>query len=102
LARAAYIGGTNDDTEGHSPWEAIALNTPVFHGPRTQNFTADFSQLNEHGLSHLSTKPDELAAALNELRKNPQPETTLVLQVEQQRVAALAHDLCNLIEPSHD
>ncbi len=102
LARAAYIGGTNDDTEGHSPWEAIALNTPVFHGPRTQNFTADFFQLNEHGLSHLSTRPDELAAALNELRKNPQPETTLVLQVEQQRVAALAHDLCNLIEPSHD
>jgi 3-deoxy-D-manno-octulosonic-acid transferase len=41
----ALIGGTFDATEGHNPWEAVALGTAVLHGPCTGNFAEDFATL---------------------------------------------------------
>jgi len=63
-ADAALIGGTFDDTEGHNPWEAAALETRILHGPRTANFAADFAALAAHGASTLVTNAAELGDAL--------------------------------------
>jgi 3-deoxy-D-manno-octulosonic-acid transferase len=49
LARAALIGGTYDDTEGHNPWEAVALKAAIIHGPRPANFATDYQVLDENG-----------------------------------------------------
>ncbi|MCF2905265.1 3-deoxy-D-manno-octulosonic acid transferase [Octadecabacter sp. CECT 8868] len=41
------IGGTFEPINGHNPWEAVALDCPVLHGPYVENFRADFSILDE-------------------------------------------------------
>ena len=64
LARAALIGGTNDDVEGHSPWEAINLGTAILHGPRVKNFKADYAELHMAGAAQRVTTPDMIVAAL--------------------------------------
>lgn len=63
LAQAALIGGTHDATEGHNPWEAVALDTAVFHGPHIANFVADYAALSDGGAVSVSD-PAELAAGL--------------------------------------
>lgn len=45
LAFLALIGGTLDGTQGHNPWEAVALGCPVVHGPYVANFALDFAAL---------------------------------------------------------
>ena len=44
-ATAALIGGSFNDVEGHNPWEAVALDCAVLHGPRTRNFAQDYAML---------------------------------------------------------
>lgn len=66
VAFAALIGGTFDDTQGHNPWEAVALNCAVLHGPNTRNFAKDFADLAAHDAARLVTTPDALADALTD------------------------------------
>jgi len=64
LSKAALIGGTNDQTEGHSPWEAAILNTAILHGPRTGNFTADFDALGAAGAAIKVRTAEDIVQAL--------------------------------------
>ncbi|SLN43233.1 3-deoxy-D-manno-octulosonic acid transferase [Pseudooctadecabacter jejudonensis] len=63
-ARAALIGGTFDATEGHNPWEAVALGCAIFHGPRTANFATDYKMLDNAGAALQVTNPKDLITAL--------------------------------------
>ena len=64
LSDFALIGGTFDSTEGHNPWEAVALETAVLHGPRTANFAEDFRKLDAAGGAILVENAAEVAIAL--------------------------------------
>lgn len=64
IAAAALIGGTFGNTEGHNPWEPVALGCPVLHGPRTANFKQDFETLGAANAAQLVDTPNALAAAL--------------------------------------
>ena len=64
-AQVALIGGTFDATEGHNPWEAVALDCAVIHGPRTANFATDFAQLGAADACSAVTDHASLAAALS-------------------------------------
>lgn len=45
IADIALVGGTFGPTEGHNPWEAIALGCGVLHGPGVANFARDYDHL---------------------------------------------------------
>lgn len=64
LARAALIGGTQDATQGHNPWEAAGLDCAILHGPQTANFAADFAALDGAGGALAVASPAQIAAAL--------------------------------------
>ncbi|SMP30147.1 3-deoxy-D-manno-octulosonic acid transferase [Shimia sagamensis] len=64
LAQVALIGGSFGDTEGHNPWEAIAVGCPVMCGPNTANFAQDYLQLEEEGLAHRIAGGDQAARQL--------------------------------------
>lgn len=64
LARAALIGGTQDATQGHNPWEAAGLDCAILHGPQTANFAADFAALAAAGAALPVHSAAQLATAL--------------------------------------
>ena len=64
IAKAALIGGTFNETEGHNPWEAAALGVPSFHGPRTNNFKHDFQELDKNMISTQVETASTLAYAV--------------------------------------
>lgn len=67
VAHLALVGGSFGETQGHNPWEAITLGCPVVSGPMTDNFVADYAQLQEAGLARCvekGTRSGELLAAL--------------------------------------
>lgn len=64
IARAALIGGTFDATEGHNPWEAVALGAAIFFGPCTANFATDFARLSRAGAALQIGSADDLVDAL--------------------------------------
>lgn len=63
---AALIGGTFDQTQGHNPWEAVALDCAVLHGAKLQNFAPDYAQLAEKNAARLITTYADLVAALDD------------------------------------
>jgi 3-deoxy-D-manno-octulosonic-acid transferase len=64
LTQVVYVGGTNGSTEGHNPWEPLALGAAVLHGPQTANFKEDYAALASADGAKLVNKPNELAALL--------------------------------------
>lgn len=64
LANAAVIGGTNSEVNGHNPWEAVSLGCPVLHGPKFENFEADYPLLDEAGGALSINSAEQLSAAL--------------------------------------
>ena len=62
MAEFALIGGTFCDIEGHNPWEAVNLNCPVLHGPRTANFAFDYRMLDGVGGALAIKGPKEIVA----------------------------------------
>lgn len=64
LTKVVYVGGTNGPTEGHNPWEPLALGAAVLHGPRTANFTEDYAALASADAARLVNEPNELADLL--------------------------------------
>lgn len=97
LAEVALIGGTSDDNEGHSPWEAINLDTAILHGPRTANFAADYVSLDAAGAAcpiRTSTEiTDALLRDLTAQRKNAKA----ILADYHIKTDHLAQDLLRLI-----
>lgn len=61
---AALIGGTFDATNGHNPWEAVAVGCPVLHGPRVKNFANDFEVLNAAQAVRPVERVDDIVTAL--------------------------------------
>ncbi len=96
LAHAALIGGTFGETEGHSPWEAAALNTAILHGPRTANFAPDFAALGAgEGAVAVSTAEDVVKALKGDLTKGAR-NAAAVRAAEGARTTALAQKLIAL------
>lgn len=96
LADAVLIGGTHDDTEGHSPWEAAALDTAVFHGPHVQNFKPDYAALHNAEAAIRVAKPKVLAGALDRDLSALRQNATGVIAQYRAQVDALAQDLLAL------
>lgn len=65
-AFAALIGGTFDTTQGHNPWEAVALDCAVLHGPNVDNFARDFAQLAAGNGARLVRDSSDLATSLKD------------------------------------
>ena len=103
LARAVLIGGTFSDIEGHNPWEAITLQTAVFHGPRTANFAPDFAALHEHNAALAVSNAAELVAALTgpDLKATINQANQLLSQTTE-KLSTLTTDLLALADRSND
>lgn len=97
LAQAALIGGTFGDTEGHSPWEAAALNTAILHGPRTANFAPDFVALAQGGGSIEVADAQDVVKALTGDLADIAARAATVRATEGARTAALAQKLIALV-----
>lgn len=66
LARATLVGGSFGPVEGHNPWEPVALNCAVVHGPRVANFARDYAVLHEAGAACEVADAAALVAALTD------------------------------------
>lgn len=66
VAQIALVGGSFGETQGHNPWEAIALGCPVTSGPNTGNFAADYARLQDAGLAHCVAADASAAEHLSE------------------------------------
>lgn len=64
LADTALIGGTFNDVQGHSPWEAAGLGCAILHGPNTGNFASDYTTLDRKHAALLVTSASEITDAL--------------------------------------
>ncbi len=98
LCDAVLIGGTFSAIEGHSPWEAAALNTAVLHGPRYGNFKDDYKALKDAGGAIEVSSADELLAAIRSpgLDQTAENAKTCVAAATA-RTDALAGQLLSLI-----
>lgn len=65
-APVALIGGTFDAIEGHNPWEAVALDCAVLHGPRVANFSSTYKMLGDNSAARLVQGVDDIVAALRD------------------------------------
>ena len=101
LANSAFIGASFGGLGGHNPWEAICLARPVCHGPDTQNFKSDYTQLAHLGLSTLiaDTKncAEDLAQAVQNASTLDQTAIVIIKQA-QESLRPLANDLVQLIK----
>ncbi|WP_428830153.1 3-deoxy-D-manno-octulosonic acid transferase, partial [Cereibacter changlensis] len=77
---AAFIGGSLVERGGHTPFEPIAQDCALLHGPSTYNFAEVFAALDAAGAALPVTDAKSFAAALARLS----PE-------EQARMAVTAH-----------
>lgn len=103
LAQAVLIGGTNDTTQGHNPWEAAALQTAVFHGPFTENFRSDFATLDDQGGAVQVTSAAELAHLLSTDDLNARAaRASACIDSASAQTDRLATDLLGLLKAMHD
>lgn len=65
LCSYAFIGGGFDETQGHNPWEAVAIDRRVFHGPNTANFKRDYENLNALGIASQIVNAADLVALID-------------------------------------
>jgi 3-deoxy-D-manno-octulosonic-acid transferase len=99
LTRAALIGGTFSDIEGHSPWEAVALNTAIMHGPRHANFAPDYKALiDADGSFPVNTATDITNAVLSEAKDQKMQNAALCRTKASAATDALAQRLIALLE----
>ncbi|WP_458791112.1 3-deoxy-D-manno-octulosonic acid transferase [Yoonia sp. MH D7] len=64
LADTALIGGTFNDTQGHSPWEAASLGCAILHGPNTANFAEAYGALDRNRAALLVATSTDISDAL--------------------------------------
>lgn len=97
MAEFALIGGTFCDIEGHNPWEAVNLNCPVLHGPRTANFAFDYKMLDGVG-GALAINGSTDIVALDPATLSAQTRAaTILIAAERDRKLDLAARLVSLI-----
>ena len=101
VSQAAWIGGTLTDVQGHSPWEAVILNTPVLHGPRFENFATDYTALAEAGATQQIDSAEGIVAALQNpaLSDKAQAGAALVSDAQAQ-IKDLAADIRRMVKQS--
>jgi 3-deoxy-D-manno-octulosonic-acid transferase len=97
LAEFALIGGTFCDIEGHNPWEAVNLNCPVLHGPRTANFASDYRILDGVGGALAINGPKEIVALDHATLSTQAIAATTLIAAERDRKLDLAARLVSLI-----
>lgn len=97
LAEFALIGGTFCDVEGHNPWEAVNLNCPVLHGPRTANFASDYRMLDGVGGGLAINGPSEIVALDPATLSAQTRAATTLIAAERDRKLDLAARLVSLI-----
>ena len=98
-ASLALIGGTFDGIEGHNPWEAVALNCAVVHGPRVRNFASDYDTLDAANAAILVKNADDISAALvNETRPEIAARAALVRSAAAQGLTRITSDLVALLD----
>ncbi len=97
LAQAALIGGTNDETEGHSPWEAANLGNAILHGPCTGNFDADFERLDAAGAAIKVHSAEEILASLQGDLDGQVAKINSVVNTYRNATESLAKDLMSLV-----
>ncbi len=97
LAEFALIGGTFCDIEGHNPWEAVNLNCPVLHGPRTANFAFDYRMLDGVGGALAINGPSEIVALDPATLSAQTRAATTLIAAERDRKLDLAARLVSLI-----
>ncbi|MEL6682667.1 MAG: glycosyltransferase N-terminal domain-containing protein [Pseudomonadota bacterium] len=94
VAQSALIGGTFNDVEGHNPWEAAALGTDIYHGPRTQNFFTDYTILGQHSAAQAISSADELARLLLDPGQHCLARNAInCMQEASKKTDQLAHDV---------
>lgn len=98
LAKFALIGGTFCDIEGHNPWEAVNLNCPVLHGPRTANFASDYRMLDGVGGALAINGPSEIVALDPATLSAQTRAATTLIAAERDRKLDLAARLVSLIK----
>lgn len=96
LAQIALIGGTFSDIEGHNPWEAVALETAVIHGPRTANFPNDYVQLQDASFP-VQSATQIAAAVLSPQKRQIIARAATQLAKASQSTDAIAHRLVGLV-----
>ena len=97
MAEFALIGGTFCDIEGHNPWEAVNLNCPVLHGPRTANFAFDYKMLDGVGGALAIKGPKEIVALDPATLSAQTRAATTLIAAERDRKLDLAARLVSLI-----
>lgn len=97
VAQAVLIGGTHDDTEGHSPWEAANLDTAINFGPRIANFADDFGDLLAANAAQPLRNARELAKALHQDMSDQITNAQKVVAKKRQTVDHLAQELVALL-----
>lgn len=99
-ADAALIGGTFDNTQGHNPWEAVAVNCPVLHGPNISNFKNDFKALSDHRAAQPIENPTDITAALADPKlPDMAVRATAVRAASADGLARISTDLLGLMKP---
>lgn len=73
LCSVAFIGGGFDDTQGHNPWEAVTLNCPILHGPKTQNFAQDYESLDTIGIARKVLNSQDVSTSFARFRQDYDP-----------------------------
>jgi 3-deoxy-D-manno-octulosonic-acid transferase len=102
LANAVLIGGTHDATQGHSPWEAIALQSAVCHGPQVVNFAPDYAQLDKAKAATQIADAAQLADfILSDTLVTQSQRADACVQAAHDQTNTLALDLLDLKRPSN-
>ncbi|MEL7179670.1 MAG: glycosyltransferase N-terminal domain-containing protein [Pseudomonadota bacterium] len=103
LSRAALIGGTFGEIEGHNPWEAAALGCAVLHGPRTANFRDDYARLADVSGAITVQKAYEVTTALTSAKLEATSDNaTRAISVASAQVDTLAQRLLQVLEASDE
>ena len=69
-AEVAFVGGSLDDTGGHTPIEAAIHGVPMIMGPNCINFAQVVQRFEAAGCLHLADNVDELTNCVDELLKD--------------------------------
>lgn len=77
VADVVIIGGGFANHGGQNLIQPLAHGKPVLHGPHMQNFRAVAESAQKAGASRVCRSPDDLAAALKELREDEAARTRM-------------------------
>lgn len=103
ISEKAFIGASMDPLGGHNPWEAICLGVPVLSGPHTDNFRADYEQLQGLGLAHQVAPGPGAAHAIADAIARPsadikQESAMKLVSASQATVDRLAVELLSIMD----